>query len=154
MADFTYAGLADLFAVENFTAAATDDTGRGVSSSGATDSKNGSDPSSGKSDSRSDSESSASVIAGSVVGVIAGAALIGAVVFLLLRRRRSKRAKLQHNIEDTGVREQTYCGTDGHSVLYGDGPRTEMPGQVPPRPEVVGSTPQAELPAWHRYELS
>ncbi|KAJ0114157.1 hypothetical protein J7T55_007991 [Diaporthe amygdali] len=133
MADFTYAGLADIFTVENFTAAATDDTGLGVSSSGATDSKNDSNPSSGPSDSSSDSEISAGVIAGSVVGGVAGAALIGT------------------NIEDVGVGEQTYCGPDGHDVLCGDVAHAEMPGQVPQKSEVV-SMPQAELPVSHSFD--
>ncbi|KAL1849917.1 hypothetical protein Daus18300_013112 [Diaporthe australafricana] len=146
MAEFTYAGLADIFAIGNFTASATDDTGSGVSPSGAPNPPSGSE---------SNSTSDTGVIVGAVVGGVAGSALIGAVAFLLLRRRSSKRAELQQNKEGTAVGEQTYSGIDGHGALYSDVPHAEMPGQWPPRSEVVGSTPQAgELPAFHRYELS
>lgn len=146
MAEFTYAGLADIFAIENFTAAATADTGSGVSPSGASNPPSGSE---------TNNTSNTGVIVGAVVGGVAGAALIGAVVFLLLRRRGSKRAELQQIKEGTGVGEQTYCGSDGHGALHSEVPRAEMLGQLPPRSEVVGSTPQTgELPAFHRHELS
>lgn len=160
MADFAYSGLKDLFSVQNFTAAATDDTGSGESSSGTGDSASGSGTSSGTSSSSSGSESASSsstgAIAGGVVGGVAGVALIGAAVFFLLRRRKAKRAALQQNIEGagTGAGEKTYYGTGGYDNRYGQAPHAEMPGQAPPRSEVVGSTPQAELPVPQRYELS
>lgn len=158
MADFAYSGLKDLFSVQNFTAAATDDTGSGQSSSGTGSSGTGSGASSGTSNSTSGSESASSsstgAIAGGVVGGVAGAALIGASVFFLLRRRRAKRAGLQQNIEGAGVGEKTYYGTGGYDAPHGQAPHAEMPGQAPLRSEVVGSTPQAELPVPQRYELS
>lgn len=159
MADFAYTGLKDLFSVENFTAAATDDTGSGESSSGTGDSGSASGSSSDTSGSGSASEDSSSsstgAIAGGVVGGVAGAALIGAAVFFLLRRRRAKRAALQHNIEGAGAGEKTYYGTGGHDATYSQVPHAEMPGQVPRRAEVAGTMPQAELPAsQQRYELS
>ncbi|KAG6356407.1 hypothetical protein INS49_015795 [Diaporthe citri] len=158
MADFAYSGLKDLFSVQNFTAAATDDTGSGDSSSGTGESGSGSGASSGTSTSSSGSESTGSsstgAIAGGVVGGVAGVALIGAAVFFLLRRRKAKRAALQQNIEAQGAGEKTYYGTGGYDNRYGAAPHAEMPGQAPPRSEVVGSTPQAELPVPQRYELS
>lgn len=159
MADFAYTGLKDLFSVQNFTAAATDDTGSGESSVGAGDSGSGSGASSSTSGSGSGSESgsssSAGAIAGGVVGGVAGVALIAASVFFLLRRRKAKRAALQQNIEGAGVGEKTYYGTGGHDNFYAAGPHAEMPGQAPPsRSEVSGSTPHAELPDSNRYELS
>lgn len=159
MADFAHTGLKDLFSAENFTAAATDDTGLGESSSGTGDSGGASGASSGTSDSGSNSEpttsSNTGAIAGGVVGGVAGAALIGAAVFFLLRRRRAKRAALQQNIEGAGAGEKTYYGTGGHDAMYSQVPHAEMPGQVPQRAEVVGTMPQAELPAsQRRYELS
>lgn len=158
MADFAYTGLKDLFAVQNFTAAATDDTGSGESSSGTGDSGSASGASTGASGSGSSSgttsSSSTGAIAGGVVGGVAGAALIGAAVFFLLRRRKAKRAALQQNIEGAGVGEKTYYGTGGHDNFYSGAPQAEMPGQAPQRSEVSGSTPHAELPDSNRYELA
>lgn len=158
MADFAYTGLRELFAVENFTAAATDDTGSGESSSGtgATGSDSGASTGASGSGSESTSSSSASTgaIAGGVAGGVAGAALIGAAAFFLLRRKRAKRAALQQNIEGAGAGEKTYYGTGGHDNFYSGAPHAEMPGQAPARSEVSGSTPHAELPHSNRYELS
>lgn len=160
MADFAYTGLKDLFAVQNFTAAATDDTGSGESSSGTGDSGSASGSSSGSSDSSSDSGSTASsstgAIAGGVVGGVVGVALIGSAVFFILRRRKAKRAALQQNIEGSGAGagEKTfYSGRGPSSGMYSQVPHAEMPGQAPPRSEVSGSSPHAELPDTNRYEL-
>ncbi|POS75478.1 hypothetical protein DHEL01_v206132 [Diaporthe helianthi] len=161
MADFANSGLKDLFAVEDFTAAATDDTGSGESSSGTGDSGSASGTSPGSSNPSSDSGSTASsstgAVAGGVVGGLVGAALIGSAVFFLLRRRKAKRAMLQQNIEGagTGLGEKTYYSGGGPaSGTYSQVPHAEMPGQAPPRSEVSGSTPHTELPDTNRYELS
>lgn len=159
MADFAYTGLKELFSVENFTAAATDDTGSGDSSSGTGASGSSSDSSTGASGSGSDSDSSSSgssagAIAGGVVGGVAGVALIGAAAFFILRRRKAKRAALQQNIEGAGAGEKTYYGTGGYNNFNSGQPHAEMPGQTPARSEVSGSTPHAELPDSNRFELA
>lgn len=155
MADFAYTGLKDLFAVQNFTAVATNDTGSGESSSGTGDSGSASGSSSGSSSSSSDSGSSnTGAIVGGVVGGVVGVALIGSAVFFLLRRRKAKRAALQQNIEGAGVGEKTYYSGGGPSSgMYSEVPHAEMPGQAPARSEVSGSSPHAELPDTNRYEL-
>lgn len=140
MAEFSYAGLADTFAVEDFTdVATTDNNGSDATTTETGDPNNGSGSSSG---------SNTGAIAGGVVGGVAGIALIGAAGFFILRRR-SKRAASQQNNDGEGAEKTDFC-QDGRGY-----PRAEMPGAMSRTPEAEGSTPHAELPdTTRRYELS
>lgn len=157
-ADFTYAGLAEIFAVENFTASATDGTGSGVSTSGAGDSENGSASPSTTSNSSSGSEGRSKIspgaIAGSVVGGVVGIAVIGAVALYLLKTRMSRRGRLQQGAHGKGVGQMVQPGIGGNGALCDEVTHAEMPEPISPRREVEGSTPHAELPSCQRYELS
>jgi hypothetical protein len=158
LADFTHAGLAEVFTVENFTAAAIDATGTSGGPSGAADSGNGSASPSTTSEASSVSEgvtkSNTGAIAGGVAGGVVGVAIIGAAVLLLLRRRRSNRSRLEQNSHGGGVGEKMHRGADDIGGFRNAVTHAEMPGPTSPRLEAEGSTPQTELPAWHRYELS
>lgn len=147
MADFSYAGLAETFAVEDFTGVATTD-------SNESDANGGSDSSptaTGNPDNRSESSSGSNTgaIAGGVVGGVAGLALLGAAAFFTLRGRRSKRAAWQQSTNREGAENKEY-DNDGRGFA-----RAEMPGTMARRPEAEGSTPHIEMPdTTHRYELS
>lgn len=139
--------LRAVFSVENFTNSATAVSG---SSSGSAGSSGGSSSSSsdGASDSGSASGSDSGsnntgAIAGGVVGGVAGAALIGAAVFFLLRRRKGSRyGSVEQGIHKGGASDDSdgkaYQLSDGSEPyvqryqMAGDPEAAEVPGSKPP----------------------
>jgi len=98
-------------------------------------------------DKASDNSVSAGAIAGIVVGVIGGLALVAAAVFFFLRRK--KNAKSQHRLSSTGVSLQNQSPPSQHAELES----YSVAGEAKPAYEVE-SRPLTELPSeQRRFEL-
>lgn len=150
--------LQAVFSVENFTTSATavsgSSSGSAGSSGGSSSSSSGDDSGSGTASGSGTSSSSTGAIAGGVIGGVAGAALIGAAVFFLLRRRRrgsqyGSVAQGQHKAgaigDSDGKVHQLSDGSEPYMQRYqvaGDPEAAEVPGSKPPGYDVGG---RAEL---------
>ncbi|KAK4239500.1 hypothetical protein C8A03DRAFT_14122 [Achaetomium macrosporum] len=75
-------------------------------------------------------------IAGGVVGGVAGLALIAAVAWFLLRRRRNRQNVMPHSAELPGehAMQRGYYAAEPYKDAYQTGPSSELPGYKGPYP--------------------
>lgn len=136
--------LRAVFSVENFTTSATavsgSSSGSAGSSGGSSSSSSGGESDSGTSGSGTGS-SSTGAIAGGVVGGVAGAALIGAAVFFLLRRRRGSHYGSVDQDHQKGGASDGSDGSDGKAYQLSDGSEPFVQ-----RYQVAGDPEAAEVP--------